>query len=102
MLGHAVQAEPGPQHAGGLGQLRGVHDAIGAARLGGGREAKLTLHLQPLHGARDGALADAVGAGSLAGEYICIHDSMFWGASQVRMRPGRERESLTQQLVTRL
>ena len=43
-----------------------------------------------------------VGAGSLAGEYICIHDSMFWGASQVRMRPGRERESLTQQLVTRL
>ena len=63
MLGHAVQAEPGPQHAGGLGQLRGVHDAIGAARLGGGREAKLTLHLQPLHGARDGALADAVGAG---------------------------------------
>ena len=42
---------------------RGPRCHRGGAAWGRGREAKLTLHLQPLHGARDGALADAVGAG---------------------------------------
>ena len=67
LLGHAVDAEPGLEQLGSTGQQLGVLDGMPAPRLGGGGggEVELALLPQALHGARDGALAEAVRARQL-------------------------------------